>query len=51
MQTPVCIFGLLPLQYLPPFAALRGDGTVVSWGSCDDGGDSSAVADQIASLI
>ena len=29
------------------FAAIRGDGSVVTWGNADFGGDSSAVQDQL----
>ena len=47
MQTPVCIFGLLPLQYLPPFAAILADGSVLTWGDLGCGGDSTAVQGQL----
>jgi hypothetical protein len=47
VQTPVCIFGLLPLQYLPPFAAILADGSVGAWGDPGYGGDGSAVQDQL----
>ena len=50
MQTPVCIFGLLPLQYLPPFAALKADGSVVTWGHPRQGGDSSIVQSQLQNV-
>jgi len=50
VQTPVCIFGLLPSQYLPPFAAIREDGSVVTWGNKFNGGDSSAVQDQLRNV-
>ncbi len=33
------------------FAALRSDGSVVTWGSSDSGGDSSAVANELASGV
>ncbi|OLP82183.1 hypothetical protein AK812_SmicGene37179 [Symbiodinium microadriaticum] len=29
------------------FAAILGDGSVITWGDADDGGDSSAVQDQL----
>ena len=32
------------------FAALKGDGSVVTWGEADTGGDSSAVLDQLSGL-
>jgi len=50
VQTPVCIFGLLPSQYLPPFAALLADGSVITWGKPELGGDSSAVQDQLRNV-
>ena len=33
------------------FAAILGDGSVVSWGKADDGGDSSAVQDQLKNVL
>ena len=51
VQTPVCIFGLLPLQYLPPFAAIQPDGSVVTWGDPYSGGDSSRVQDEFNYLL
>ena len=39
--------GLVPVQSMPPFAAILGDGSVVTWGIAGAGGGSSAVQDQL----
>jgi len=36
-----------PVQTLAPFAAIAADGSVVTWGNEDAGGDSSTVRDQL----
>ena len=35
------------MRHSAAFAALLGDGSVVTWGDADDGGDSSAVQEQL----
>ena len=38
-------------QSTVPFAARKSDGSVVAWGEASNGGDASAVADQLSSGI
>ena len=42
-----CLLGLSAYAISAPFAAILEDGSVVTWGDADSGGDSSAVRDQL----
>ena len=51
LEVPYPLKGIRQIQSTADaFAAILGDGSVVTWGDAEDGGDSSAVRDQLRSV-